>query len=86
MTSNLKRPPVVTGGNASATSIVVGAGEANGVVKNSAVHVIATGETLYLTADPTGGNTLTVSRGFAGTSAQAINYWRQANLLTYPTG
>lgn len=63
---------VVTGGNASATTIVVGAGEANGVVKNSAVHVIATGETLYLTADPTGGNTLTVSRGFAGTSAQAI--------------
>lgn len=63
---------VVGAVTATGTTIVLKAGEANGLVKNSVLHNPDTGEQIYITADPTGGNTLTVSRGFADTAKVAI--------------
>lgn len=53
------------------TSITVAA-DANVVVAKTMLYVEGTGEILFVTTDPTTATGLTVSRGFAGTTAKAI--------------
>ena len=57
---------VLTGATATGTSIVAKSSEGKRVVANSMLHNTRTGENIYVTA--VSGDTLTVSRGFAGTA------------------
>lgn len=77
---------VTTGGNTTATSIIVE--DVNLWVANSILMVEQTGEYLYVTAVDSATNTITVVRGFAGTTAATITSSHTLQLIgsAHPEG